>query len=91
VEVVGAPGAKRSVVELLLLKQATWSAWVVGSMQSRMETGPTSASYTAPTEIAFATQAGADIWVPEPSFPEETNESTPLARRVLIAVANAMV
>src|SRR5262245_30632456 len=61
VDVVGAPGANRSVVALLLVKQVTWSAAVAASVQPRIVTGPTFESQTAPTDVAFWLQAGAAI------------------------------
>src|SRR5262245_33199396 len=90
-DVVGAPGANRSVTESLFEKQVTWSAAVVTSVQPCAVTGPTSESYTAPRLTVFATQAGASMSIPEASFPVEAKVVTPRALRLLIEAANALV
>src|SRR5215471_11951022 len=91
VDVVGAPGANRSVCESLLLKHVTWFACVVASVQPRMVTAPTFESHTAPTEMVLATHAGTAICVPDPWFPVEANTEVPFARSALMAVAKERV
>ena len=54
-------------------------------------TEPTFASYTPPTEIASATQAGADIPESYPSFPDAAKTGTPTAARLAIAMAAGVV
>src|SRR5512139_2267000 len=88
---MGAPGAKMSVVALLLLKQVTWSAAVVASTQPSAIRLPTFESQTAPTEMTLAMQAGAGIDVPDPWLPLEAKRRTPLARKVSTATASVLV
>src|SRR5207248_3749899 len=62
-DVIQMPGASRSSVAFELLKQAILSAAVAGALHFPPLYGPMSASYTAPTEIASCTHAGAPMFV----------------------------
>jgi len=90
-DVIGAPGATRSVVVLLLEKQVTWSAAVVRSVQPWTVLAPTSASQTAPTESVFDKHAGVIMAAAAPSLPEPATTSTPLSHSGSIDAASAIV
>jgi hypothetical protein len=51
----------------------------------------TSLSFVAPTEMTLLKQAGEVIFTPELLLPEEAKAITPLARRVFIAAAPAIL
>ena len=51
----------------------------------------TSLSFVAPTDTTLLRQAGEVMFVPELLFPEEAKAITPLARKVFIAAAPAML
>ena len=90
-DVMSAPGPRRSSVAFESLKQATWSAAVVLSWQEPNANKPTLPSYTAPTDTAASTHAGAPISFAEASLPLQAKTSVPRARNVRTACAKSAV
>jgi hypothetical protein len=78
------------------LPMASETMLTPGAMMSRVllllvKEATTSLSFVAPTDTTLLRQAGEVITVPELLFPEEAKAMTPLARKVFMAAAPAIL